>query len=113
MSGIIHTIGRIFNTVGTTADTATKLIGTVATSVDILDLYATNAKERTEASIHANMEDFYANLAAETALEISSREETIRIAINSSPELKASYDKNLTQLETKLAAIKAKYHPEA
>ena len=110
MTSITQTFTKLLNTIGTVADSASKVVTTTTSSLDMLEAFVSTAKQKQEARIGADMHTFYSDLQKETALENAIKAETLEKELNSNPNLKKHYDIEFNSLESVINRIKTKYN---
>ena len=96
----------IFDVVATTASQTTKLVTTIGVSVDMLDTFVSDARQRQLARSAIDMHRFYTELAEDTARDISLRQHEIKEELKANPQLAQLYVENFTALETILKNLR-------
>lgn len=97
----------IFDMVGNTANQATKLIGTVGTSIDMLDTFVGDARKRQLARSKLSMREFYKELHEDTSLAIANRQREIQSKLQADPALTKLYEENFRELETIIQSLQS------
>lgn len=97
----------LFNVVNHTATTASKLVGSVATSVDMLDLFVTDAYTRQKTKSKIDMALFEKQIVEDTAMEISTRQRSIQEKLETDPKLLSLYTENVSELNAILNPVKS------
>lgn len=109
MTTITNTLGKLLNTVGTTAEAASKIITSTTSGLDMLDVFVRTAKEKQEARTAVDMESFYFDLHNEAALENAMKAETLEKELQSNPVLKKHFDHAHSNLKSIIEQVQAKY----
>lgn len=97
----------IFDMVGNTASQATKLVGTVGVSIDMLDTFVTDARKRQIARSKLSMREFYKELHEDTSLAIANRQREIQSKLQADPALTKLYEENFVELQSIIDELKS------
>ncbi len=90
-ASISTTFTAILNTIGTTANAATKVVDNAAAGLDMLDMYVMTAKQKQEARTAVDMSTFYDELHASAALENAAKMEALERELQGNANLKKHY----------------------
>lgn len=107
MSSASDATVSIFDMVSGTATQATKLVSSVGVSIDMFDRFVRDAEERQAARSAINKEKFYKELAEDTALEISKRQEEIQRELQGNQAFAKLYSENYTELQETISKFRA------
>lgn len=111
MTSITQAFGKLLNTVGTVADTATKIVDNTASGLDMLDMFVSTAKQKQAARTAVDLSTFYEDLQNEAALENAIKSEALEKELGSNPQLKKHFETHHTNLASVIEQAKAKYAP--
>ncbi len=109
---ITQTTSNVLGTISTVANTASRTVTTIASSLDMLDTYVSAAKEKQQARTAVDMHNFYEVLHKEAALENAMREEALEKELQKNSNLKKHYDDQFSKLETIIKSVQTKNNPE-
>lgn len=95
----------VLTSVGTVANQVSRSINTIASGMDMLDMFVQTAHTKQRLRTAVDLSTFTDELLEDTALEASKRQEKIITEINSSQTLKKLYEENHIKLQAVLTAL--------